>query len=218
MIPREILKKIRRMKIRRGCFAESSASPFQLFGVAAGVENGKNDNTIGFNNEMDDKRKAADNSSPHVTTDNWKPFRMFLNALKVVFYGAAELLAEIVALIVIPRNGMEEFLLGNTAEDKPAVHLRRFAPSFALTAAQETTSSGLSKWSWRRRSINSASPGVSSRDSTILSHKLRHTSICSASGSARASLSTVFELMPLIYPSDFGVQLKIGRAPFALCS
>ncbi len=182
MIPREILKKIRRMKIRRSCFLESSASPFQLFRVAAGVEDGKNDNTIGFNNEMDDKWKAADNCSPHVTTNNWKPFRMFLNALKVVFYGAAEL------------------------------------PSFALTAAQETTSSGLSKWSWRRRSINSASPGVSSRDSTILSHKLRHPSICSASGSARASLSTVLELMPLIYPSDFGAQLKIGRAPFALCS
>jgi hypothetical protein len=52
----------------------------------------------------------------------------------------------------------------------PTFHLRRrliLMASRALTFSHGTTSSGLLIWSWRRRPINSASPGTSSTESAI---------------------------------------------------
>jgi hypothetical protein len=45
------------------------------------------------------------------------------------------------------------------------------------------------------------------------SQRLRHSSICSASGSARASLSTISELMRLSYPRQTAAQAASGPIP-----
>ena len=99
----------------------------------------------------------------------------------------------------VSRNGIVKLLFRNSTQDQAAFHLPYFASSFALTSSQETTSSGLSRWSWSRRSIKAASPGVSSWEPVIPSRRSRHSSMRSDKGSARASLKTISELMSSNY-------------------
>jgi hypothetical protein len=201
MIPREILKKIRQIELRTNRIVQISSPVFQLFRFAACVEDGQNHDAFGFNQKMDYKRKTTENNcAPDFTTNFWKPFWMVGDALKVLLDGGAKFLTQAFTLAFIIGNGIVKFLFGNATEDEAAFHLRYFASSFALTSANETTSSGFSRWSWRRRSISSASPGVSSCESTMPSQRLRHSSICSANGRARASLKIVSELMELNLP------------------
>src|SRR5664280_41903 len=72
-----------------------------------------------------------------------------------------------ILIALIPGNGTVKLLFGDAPEDEAAFHSRYFASSMTLTSSHETMSLGLSRWSSRRRSISSASPGVSSFDSTI---------------------------------------------------
>jgi len=74
-------------------------------------------------------------------------------------------------------------------------NLPYFASNFARTSSNETTSSGWFRWSRSRLSMSAASPGVSSFDAPISSNRLRHNSIRSARGSARASFMTDSELI-----------------------
>ena len=198
MIPREILKKIRQIELRTNRIVQSSTPVFQLFRFAACVEHGQNHDTSGFNQKMNHKWKPAQNHRPPDFAANfWKPFWIIGDALKVLINRSAKFPTQTFAFVFVIGDGSVEFLFRNATKDEAAFHLRYFASSFALTSANETTSSGFWRWSCKRRSINSASPGVSSFDSTMSSQRLRHSSTCSASGSARASFRTNSELMQL---------------------
>ena len=198
MIPREILKKIRQSELRPNRIKQSSSPIFQLLRLAARVKNGQNHNAFGFNQKMNHKRKTTENNCPpNFTADFWKPFGIVCDVLKALFNDCAEFLTQTVALLFVISDGIVKFPFCNATKDEAAFHLRYFASSFALTSANETTSSGFFRWSWSRRSISSASPGVNSVDSMMSSQRLRHSSTCSASGSARASFRTNSELMQL---------------------
>jgi len=193
MIPHEILKKIRQIEIR---FAQISMPVFQLTRFAAGVENGQNDNAFSFDQKMNHIRKAAKNhSAPDFAANFWKPFRMVCDTLKVFFYDGAKIPAQAFPLLFIKGDGIVKFFFGDTTKNKAPLHLRYFASSLALTSLKETTSSGFLRCSCKRRSMNSASPGVNSFDSAMSSQRLRHSSICSGSGSARASFKIDSEFM-----------------------
>jgi len=199
MIPREILKKIRQIEIRTNRVVRISSPVFQLFRFAARVEDGQNHNALFFDEKVNYERKAADNGSANLASDFRKSVRVFRDALKVFLNRGAKFLTQTFTFAGISGNGIIKFLFRDATKDEAAFHLRYFASSFALTSSQETTSLGLSRWSWSRRSISAASPGVSSFDPTISSQRLRHSSTCSANGSAQASLKTISELMLLIY-------------------
>jgi hypothetical protein len=201
MIPRETFKKIRQIELRTNRIVQISLPVFQLVRFAAGMENRQNHDAFGFNQKMNHKWKAPENDcAPDFTTNFWKPFRIVSNALKVLLDDCAKFLSQTFAFFFVIGDGIVKLLFRNTTKNETAFHLRYFASSFALTSANETTSSGFLRWSCRRRSINSASPGVSSFDSTMSSQRLRHSSTCSASGSARASFRTNSELMELNLP------------------
>jgi len=217
MIPREILKNTRQIEIRMNRLVKISAPRFQLFRAAAGVEDRQNYYAAGFNQKMNYKRKTPENhSSPDFASYLREPLGLVRDALKVLLDGGAKFVSQTFALILIPSDAIVEFLGRNASKDEAAFHLRYFASSLALTSSKETTSSGWARWSCSRRSINSASPGVSSFDSTISSQRLRHNSICSASDNARASLSTISELMTLIYSVGKLAQLKIRHSMFGI--
>jgi hypothetical protein len=125
----------------------------------------------------------------------WEALRVVSDALKIFLNCGTKFPAQTFVPLFIPPNGLIKFLRGNAAEKIAALHLPYLASSFAFSSSIEMTSSGLSRCSCKRRSINSASPGVSSFDSTISSQRLRQSSICSASGRARASFKTVSDVM-----------------------
>jgi hypothetical protein len=153
--------------------------------------------------------KTAENDrSPDLPPDPGKPLWIVGDSLKVLLDGNTEFATQSLTLALIPCDGFVKLQFGNPAEDEAALHLRYFASSFALTSSRETTSFGFSRCSWRRRSIISASPGVSSSEPAISSHRLRHSSICSARGSARASLRTMSELMATIYNAGSAAQVE----------
>src|ERR1035437_7159292 len=113
------------------------------------------------------QRLKEDDCAPDCTANFWKSFWIVGDALKVLLDGGAKFLTQAFALVLIPGNGIVKLLFRNAPKDEAAFHLRYFASSFALTSANETTSSGFSRWSWRRRSMSSASPGVSSCEPTM---------------------------------------------------
>jgi hypothetical protein len=195
MIPRETIKKIRQTGIQR---SRISTPVFKLFRFATGMKDRQNDDAFCFNQKMDHIRKAAKNDcAPDFTTNFRKPFGMVRNALKALFYNSTKLLAQAFLLLFIKGNGIVKLFIGNTAKNQGPLHLRYFKSSLALTSLSEMTSFGFLRCSCRRRSINLASPSVNSSDSTIFSQRLRHNSICSANGRARASFNTDSELMGL---------------------
>jgi hypothetical protein len=142
-----------------------------------------------------ERKTTKHNRPPHLASDFGKRFRVVCNTLKNPFNYGAKLPPQAFALVVVPCDRVVKLPFRNAPKDQAALHPGCLASSLAFTSSHGTTSLGLSRWSCRRRSINSASPGVNSLDPTTLSHRLRHSSICSASGSARASLRTISELV-----------------------
>src|ERR1022692_379879 len=147
MIPREIIKKIRQIEIRTNRIVKILTSCFQLPRVTARVEDGQNHDVVGFNQEVNRKRKAADDSSPDFASDLGKPFQIFQDTLKIFFDGNAKFPAQAFSLALIPGNGTVKLLFGDAPEDEAAFHSRYFASSMALTSSHETMSLGLSRWS-----------------------------------------------------------------------
>jgi hypothetical protein len=198
MIPREISKQIRTTGLRTNGLAQDWSSVFQLFRLTAGVKDRQNHDPFGFNQKMDYKRETTKNHCPSDFTANLgKSFRIVYDALQGLFNDGAKFPAQSLTFVFVVSNGIIKFLRRHPAENQTTLHLRYFALSRALTSSSETTSSGWLRWSCRRRSMSSASPGVSSFDSTMPSQRVRHNSICSASGSARASFKTKSELISL---------------------
>ena len=183
-------------------FTKNLLPVFQLLRFAARVENRENHNTLWLNQEVNHKRKTTKNDrASDLSSDFREPFGVTRDALKVLLDGGSKFAAQTFALAFVPGNGIVKFLFRDTSKDEAALHLRYFASSFFLASSHETTALGLLRWSWRRWSIKAASPGVSSFDSTMSFQRSRHNSICSASGSARASLKTISELMLLNLPA-----------------
>ena len=130
----------------RAGLAAISLPVFQLFRLAACVEHGQNHDASGFNQKVNHKRKTADDDcAPDFTANFWKPFWIVRNALKVFFNRGAELQAQTFAFIFLMGDGIVKLLFRNATKDEAAFHLRYFASSLALTSANETTSSGLSR-------------------------------------------------------------------------
>ena len=204
MILREILKKIRQIELRTNGFVPGSSPAFRLLWLAAGVEDGQNHDAFGLDQKMNHKGKAAKNHCPPDFTPNfWKPFRVVRDALKRLRNDGAKFMAQPLAQALVISNRIVKFLRSNAAKNETALHWGYLASSRALTSSSEMTSSGWLIWSCKRRSMNSASPGVNSFDSTMPSQRLRHNSICSVSGRARASFKTKSEL---IKPNLTGIK------------
>jgi hypothetical protein len=198
MISREILKKIRQIEIRMNRLVKASLPVFQLSRVATGMKNRQNHDLFGFNHKMNYKWKTAkDNSTTNFATYFEETFRIVRDTLKIFLNRCPKFLAKTFALFFIPGNRIIKFLRGNPAENQTVFHLRYFASNLVFNSSREMTSPGLSKCSCMRQSINSASPGVNSFDSTMSPQRLRHSSICSANESARASFKTDSEFMEL---------------------
>ncbi|HZV37063.1 MAG TPA: hypothetical protein VFB72_20975 [Verrucomicrobiae bacterium] len=196
MIPREILKKIRQIEIRTNRFAVL-ASIFQLRRVPARVKNRKDHNTLRLNHKINHKWETIHHDCAlNLVADIRKLTGVVGDALEITLNDFSKLLAQTVLLFIVKLNGFLVLPLRNTPKnDRP--HFLYFASNFALTSLRETTSLGLSKCSWRRWSINSASPGRSSLEPAKSFQRLRQILIFSARGSARASLMIESELMSL---------------------
>jgi hypothetical protein len=208
MMPREIFTRTQQRETAASEFSKDSLPVSKPFGVSTCVKDGQDHNTFFFNYVMNYERKTAqDHSTADFAAHFWESFRVVSNALEIFLDCSTKFLAQAFAAFFIPRNRLIKFLRGNPPEKIAALHLPYLASSFALSSSIEMTSSGLSRCSCKRRSINSASPGVSSFDSTIPSQRLRQSSICSASGSVRASFKTVSEsIMSSIYPTAPATQ------------
>jgi len=109
-----------------------------------------------------------------------------------------------VAAGLMPRDRLIIFRCRNTAKNQSPFHLPYLASSRAFTISKGMTSSGWSRWSWRRRSINSASPGASS--SSNRSRSCSKTSRCSSKGSFSNRPITRAALLPSIYSSGAPAQ------------
>ncbi len=121
---------------------------FQLFRFAARVENGQDHDAFGFNQKVNHKWKPADDDgAPDFTANFGKPFGIVRNALKVFFNRSAEFPSQAFALAFVTGDGIVKLPFRNATKDEAALHLRYFASSFALTSANETTSSGWSRCS-----------------------------------------------------------------------
>jgi len=184
------------------CREVSSAPAFQLFGITAGVEDGQNHDPVGFYEKMNDEGKTTkDHRTVDFASDFWKSLRIARNPFEMLLNRDTKFPAQAVSAAFVIGNGLKKLLFRDTSEDKLPLHFPVFPRSFALTAFHEITSPGLARCSWRRWSINATSPGVNSLDSTISSHRLRHNSICSARGRARASFKSISELMRVNLPN-----------------
>ena len=198
MISRGIFTKTQQRETAANDFWKVSSPVSKPFGVAACVEHGQDHDAFFLDYVMNYERKTAqDHSAPNFAAHFWEALRVVSNALKVFLNCSTKFLAQAFAALFIPRNGLIKLQRSNTAEKIAALHLPYLASSFAFSSSIEMTSSGLSRCSCKRRSINSASPGVSSLDSTIPSQRLRQSSICSARGRARASFRTVSDVTKL---------------------
>src|SRR5579863_4807173 len=195
MIPREILKKIRQIEIRTNHIVPVSPAGLELLQVAAGMEDRQNHDAFRLNEKVNHKREAADDSAANFSPHPGEPFGLVGDLLKVILDSGAKLSPQAFTLAFIPGNRIVEFVSSDATKNEAAAHLRYFASSLVLTSPKEITSLGRSRCSWRRRSMSSASPGVSSCEWMISFQRLRHNSTCSANGRARASLRTVSELM-----------------------
>lgn len=106
-----------------------------------------------------------------------------------------------------------------TSLTNPAIHLPYLASSRACKVSKEIMSSGWSRWSGSRRSINSASPGA--RLSSNLSRSCSNTSRCSATGSFSNRSMTCAAPTPLTYratapaPADLRPRARRGCSPSA---
>jgi hypothetical protein len=186
-----------------------SPTEFQLSRIAARMEHGQNQDAFLFDEKVNDKRKAAENDgAPHFASDFGEQIGIVRDTLKALLDGGSKFQTQAFAFSFIPSDGIVILQFRDTTEDDSSFHFWYFASSLALTSSQETTSLGLSKWSCRRRSISSASPGASSREAAMPSHRLRHNSTCSANGSARASLNIVSALMASIYRAHLRAQAE----------
>ena len=182
MILRAIPKKILQSETRANPSVPVSAAGFEMLPVATGVKNGKNHDALLFDQKVNHKWEAANDRAANFSSYFCESFGMVGNLLKIILYGGAKFLSQAFALACIPSDRIVKLLFRNAAKNKTAFHLRYFVSSFALTSTKETTSSGRSRWSWNRRSISSASPGVSSCDWAISFQRFRHNSTCSANG------------------------------------
>ncbi len=168
MIPREILKKIRQIELRTTGLVKPSTTVFQLPWFAARMEHGQNHDSVFFNEKVNHKRKAAENhGASNIASCLGKLLRVDGDALQLFPDDSTKLLAQTRPFTVIPSNRIFKLLFCGSSQDEATFHFLYLASSRALTSSHATTSPGFLKWSARRRSISSASPGVSTADAAL---------------------------------------------------
>ncbi len=206
----ELLETVRWVELRTNCLVQSSSPGFQLLGIAAGVEDGQNDDAFRFNQKMNHKGEPADHHHPADFAAHFRePFGMIRDALKILLNDGAKFLAQSFALALVIANGVIKLLRGNATKDEAAFHLGYLASSFALTSANETTSSGFLRWSWRRRSMSSASHGVSSSSKApYFSQTCSATCCCSSGGKCPICSRISVALMAPIYSAGCFAQAR----------
>src|ERR1700722_19892282 len=102
MTPREIIKKIRQIEIRTNCLVTISPLVFQLSRVTAGMENGQDHNSFGFDHKMNDERKTAkDHRTPDFAAHFRKAFRIIRDTLKTFLNYRSKFPAQAFALVFI---------------------------------------------------------------------------------------------------------------------
>ena len=60
----ELFKSVHHVEMRTNRLAPASSPGFQLLGIAAGMEDGQNHDTLRFDQKMNHKRKPAENHRP----------------------------------------------------------------------------------------------------------------------------------------------------------
>ena len=120
----ELLETVRRVEVRTNRLVPFSTTGFQLLGIAAGVEDGQNDDAFRLNQKMDHKGKPAVNHRPADFAKHFgKPLWIFCNALKVLLNDGSKFLSQSFPLVFVVANGVIKFLLGNATKDAAAFHL-----------------------------------------------------------------------------------------------
>src|SRR6266487_2098014 len=113
----ELLESVRRVEVRTNRLVPASTPGFQLFGIAAGVKDGQNDDAFRLNQEMNHKWKPAENyCTADLAAHFGKPFRIVRDALKVLLDDGAEFLSQSFALIFVIGNGVIKLLRGNATK------------------------------------------------------------------------------------------------------
>ena len=211
MIPLEILNNNRQIGISTSHIVQILSPVFQLFRIAARMKYGHNHDAFLFDEKVNYIREGTKNDcTPDFSSDFWKQLGIFHNSLKALLDRGSKFLSQSFAFAFIPTDGIVILPFREAAKDVASFHFPYLASSLALTSSHETTSLGLSRWSCKRRSISSASPGASSCEPTISSQRLRHSSTCSVNGSARASLKIVSGLHDFNLPRRFGSANQSG--------
>jgi len=134
-------------------------------------------------------RETIGDDTPNVLANNGKLERVFRCQRYATVNLAHELKSKTNSLGVIPRTGFDELCTGGAMKRNGQAHRLILARAAAFTSLQGTTSSGLARWSARRRSSSvfcaSVNDGAAPR-LTMPSQIASTSSICSSISSTRA--------------------------------
>lgn len=139
--------------------------------------------------EINAVRKMSGEDSPNVPADNGKLERVFRCQRHATVNFGHELKGKANSLRLIPRTCLDELRTGGTMKSDGQAHCLILARAAAFTSLQGTTSSGLARWSARRRSSSFACASVNAGAAprpTIPSQMASTSSICSSMSSTRA--------------------------------
>jgi len=211
MIPREILKKIRQIKLRTNRIVTETLAGWsfqpspQFRRIPRAVKNRQDGENIVFNRKVDGIFiEPAQTNSLCASANPLEKFRIGQRTLKRRFYLQFEFFSKSSALAFIPSNRLVEFQTRSRFENDRKAHFqpKRWLRS-ASTCSQGIPSRGFFSNSARRRSSSAACSGVKSgsNPSSMRSSLIfRASSIRSSSGRVFAALNNSVALMELNLP------------------
>ncbi len=134
-------------------------------------------------------RETIGDDTPNVLANNGKLERVFRGQRYTTVNFGHELESKANSLGLIPRTCFDELCTGSTMKSNKQTHCLILARAAAFTSFHGTTSSGLARWSARRRSSSvfcaSVNDGAAPR-LTMPSQMASTSSICSSTSSTRA--------------------------------
>jgi len=142
-----------------------------------------------FRAKINAVRKTISDDTPNILAHNSKLERVFRSQRHATVNLGDELKSKANSLGLIPRTCFDDLCTGGTMKSNGQAHCLILARAAAFTSLQGTTSSGLARWSARRRSSSnfcaSVNDGAAPR-LTIPSQMASTNSICSSMSSTRA--------------------------------
>ena len=157
--------------------------------VSAAMKYRQDNNAVILCTEMNAEREMFGYDTPNVPADNGKLERVFRCQRQTTVNFGHELKSKANSLGLIPRTCLDELRTGGTAKSDGQAHCLILARAAVFTSLQGTTSSGLARWSARRRSRSVACASVNAGAAprpTIPSQIASTSSICSSISSTRA--------------------------------